>query len=172
MNAIDVFKEQIQGAHEIVEGTIEGVTEEQAQKSPGGIAHPIGATYLHTLISEDFIVNMMVRGTQPLLMGDWAGKTGASEPPPPPGGDTYAWACRVKVDLGQARQYAQAVYKNTLDYVGSLGEADLGREIDVPGFGKHSLAYYLTVSAVIHPSNHIGEVSAIKGVFGAKGYPF
>jgi hypothetical protein len=115
---------------------------------------------------------MMLRGSTPLLMGEWAGKTGASEPPPPPGGDTFGWANRVKVDLEATQKYAQAVYANTEAYVSSLSAEDLERIVDIPGFGKEPLAYFLSIAAVIHPSNHIGEVSALKGVQGAKGYPF
>jgi hypothetical protein len=42
----------------------------------------------------------------------------------------------------------------------------------VPGFGKHSVNYYLSVAAIIHPSNHCGEIAAIKGTQDLKGYPF
>jgi hypothetical protein len=172
MNAIELFRSQINASHGIVEGTVADLTPDLCDHLPGGRAHPIGATYAHILASEDIIVNMMIRGEQPMMMGEWAGKTGMSEPPPAPGGDVFGWANRVKVDLAQARQYAQAVYKNTDDYLSALSESDLEKEIDVPGFGKNSLAFYLGIAALIHPANHVGEISALKGVQGAKGYPF
>ncbi|MEX0682785.1 MAG: DinB family protein [Dehalococcoidia bacterium] len=172
MKATELMREQINASHEIVEGTVADLTPELCDNIPGGKAHPIGALYAHIVISEDFIVNMMLRGQTPLLMGEWAGKTGASEPPPAPGGDTFGWANRVKLDLGQARKYAQAVYANTLSYVDTLSESDLDKEVDIPGFGKHSLAYFLGIGALIHPANHVGEISALKGVQGATGYPF
>lgn len=172
MKAKDLIKTQIDGAHQIVEGTVADVTDDIAHVPAPGKAHPIGATYAHIVMSEDFIVNMMVRGQQPLLMGEWAGKTGASEPPPPPGPGVYEWACRLKVDIPQMKQYAQAVYKNTLDYIDSLSDDDLGREMEVPGFGKNTVGYFMTISSVIHPSNHVGEISALKGIQGLKGYPF
>lgn len=172
MNAIEVLRNQINASHEIVEGTVADLTPELCDAPASGKAHPIGATYAHILTAEDFIINMLCRGQQPLMMGDWAGKTGASEPPPGPGGDTYAWATTVKVDLEQAREYAKAVYKNTDEYLNSLSEADLGEEKEIPGFGKNPLVYYLGLGALIHPANHVGEISALKGALGARGYPF
>jgi hypothetical protein len=173
MDPISMFKMQIETAHGIVEGTMNGVDEKLCQKLPEGEAHPIGATYAHTVCGEDFLINMALRGGKaPLMMGEWAGKTGVSEPPPAPGGDLLAWAKKVQVDLAQARKYAQAVYANTNEYVGSLSAADLDEEVDIPGFGKHPRAYFLNMIAVIHPSNHCGEIAAIKGMNGVRGYPF
>lgn len=172
MNGIEVLRNQIKASHDIVEGTAVDLTDEMCHHLPGGMAHPIGSTYVHIATAEDFIINMMVRGQQPLLMGDWAGKTGASEPPPDPTGDVLGWHNRVKVDLNQAREYAQAVYKNTDEYLSTLSDSDLDREIEVPGFGKNALAYYIGIGALIHPANHVGEISALKGIQGAKGYPF
>jgi hypothetical protein len=172
MDGIAALKEQIKSSHDIVESTIADVTSEQAHKVPGGKAHPIGATYAHLLISEDFIVNMICRGSTPLVMGEWAGKTGASEPPPAPGGDFFAWANSVKIDMDAMRKYAQAVYAGTDAYLDSLKAEDLDRVMEVPGFGSGTLGYYLGIGALIHPANHVGEISALKGIQGAKGYPF
>lgn len=172
MNAIDLLKSQIETAHEIVEGTLNGVDKDLCHKHAGGQAHPIGATYAHLVGGEDFLISMALRGQKPLAMGDWAGKTGISEPPPPPGGDLLAWSNRVQVDLDQTRKFAQAVYANTLGYVGSLTPEDLEQEVEIPGFGKHPRAYFLNVIAVIHPSNHCGEIAAVKGMNDVQGYPF
>ncbi len=172
MNAIELFCSQIAASREIVQGTVADLTQELCDHRPEGTANPIGACYAHLLTSEDFIVNMILRGRQPLMMGEWAGKSGMSAPPPGPGGDHHAWATSVKLDIAQAREYAKAVYKATDDYLNSITPEDLDVEIEVPGLGKHPRAYFLGVGALIHPANHVGEISALKGVQGAKGYPF
>ncbi|HUF54838.1 MAG TPA: DinB family protein [Dehalococcoidia bacterium] len=172
MNAIELFRAQINASHDIVEGTVNDLTQEACDTPVEGTAHPIGATYAHILSSEDFIVNMLCRGQTPLMMGEWAAKTGMSAPPPAPGGDTYGWATTVKVDLPQAREYAKAVYKATNEYLDTLSESDLDREMEVPGFGKQPMAFFLGIGALIHPANHIGEISALKGIQGMRGYPF
>jgi hypothetical protein len=78
----------------------------------------------------------------------------------------------VKIDLPQVKEYAQAVYKSTDDYLATLSPDDLDRQMDIPGFGTNSAAFYIGIAALIHPANHVGEISALKGVQGAKGYPF
>jgi hypothetical protein len=173
MNAVDLFKMQIKFAREVAEGTMADVDADVGHQTPGGKAHPICATYAHTLMSEDFIVNMLIRGKTPLVMGEWAGTVGISEPPPMPGTPgTFEWANRVKVDVGQLKDYAQAVYASTDDYMSTATPEELDREMEVPGFGKNSVAFFLNVASVVHPSNHIGEVSAMKGIQGMQGYPF
>ena len=172
MEAIPLLRQQIHETHEMLEGTMNDVTPEQAQWSPGGKATPLGAQYAHIIAGEDVFINMMVRGSQPLLMSSFAGKAGMSEPPPM--GDWGDWAGRLKVDLSALRQYAQAVYQNTTDYVASLQPEDLQREIDLSavGLGKQNLGWVLTAIAITHPASHCGEISCLKGLQGAKGYPF
>src|SRR3989304_681673 len=171
MDAISLLRQQIQSAHEIVEGTVADLTSEQAHWMPAGKALAAGPLFVHLASGEDLFLNMMT-GRQPLAMGAYAGKTGASEPHPMGGYDE--WAQRVKVDLPQLSGYVQAVFKNTEEYVASLKPEDLDNELDLTssGLGKMSLGAFITLTAVIHTSNHIGEISCLKGIQGAKGYPF
>lgn len=172
MDAASLLKEQVKGAHEVVTGTIADLTEAQATWKPEGKAISIGPMLVHLASAEDMFLNMMV-GRQPLGMGAFAGKTGISEPYPT--GREYAeWAERVQIDFPQLREYAQAVFANTEEYVTGLKSEDLDREIDLSaaGLGKMSLGAFITLTSVIHPSNHIGEISCLKGLQGAKGYPF
>jgi hypothetical protein len=174
MSKAELLTSQIQMAHMFLDGTCADIDQAQADNVPGGTAHPIGASLAHTALAEDVILNLMVRGSQPLALGEWKDKSGISEPEP---GDRtaenlLAWANRVKVDLPQFQPYAKAVLANTLEWVGSLSDEDLEREVSVPGFPTQSVAGWITLAAIVHPSNHCGEVSALKGIQGAKGYPF
>ena len=172
MDAVSLLSQQIRTAHEVVEGTVADMTAEQAQWNPAGKAIAAGPLYVHVSAAEDLFLNMVV-GRQPLAMGAYAGKTGVSEPYPIQGGYDE-WAKRVEIDLPQLREYVQAVFKNTEDYVAGLNAEALDKELDLTsaGFGKMSLAAFITMTSVIHPSNHIGEISCLKGMQGAKGYPF
>lgn len=171
MDAVSLLSRQVKETHQVVSGTIGDLTEEQAHWKPGGKAHSIAPLLVHITAAEDLFLNMMT-GRQPLAMGAFANKTGASEPHPM--GNYGEWAGRVRVDLDQFREYAQAVFKNTEEYVAGLRPEELDRELDLSsaGFGKMSLASFITMTSVIHPSNHIGEISCMKGIQGAKGYPF
>jgi hypothetical protein len=172
VDAVSLLSQQIRSAHEIVEGTVADLTAEQAQWNPAGKAIAAGPLYVHVSAAEDLFLNMVV-GRQPLAMGAYAGKTGVSEPHPM-GGGYDEWAQRVKIDLPQLREYVQAVFKNTEDYVAGLTPEALDKELDLTnaGLGKMSLGAFITVTSVIHPSNHIGEISCLKGLQGSKGYPF
>ncbi|MEO8456626.1 MAG: DinB family protein [Chloroflexota bacterium] len=174
MSTADLLKKQIGLSRMVFDGTIADISEDQCAKIPGGNAHSIGASVAHAVMSEDFVLNGMVRGGQPLMMTTFAGKTGVSEPPPPPGDEaaSLAWANRVTVDVPALKDYAKAVYASTDEYLSSLSDADLDKEIEFPQLGKQSLASMITLFAIVHPSNHIGEVAALKGMGGAKGYPF
>ena len=171
MDAVSLLKAQVHEAHQVAAGTVGDLTSDQAHWAPGGKAHGIASLFVHLISAEDLFLNMMT-GRQPLAMGAFAGKTGASEPHP--AGDYGEWAQRVKVDLPQLSEYAQAVFKSTEDYVASLKPEDLDKEIDLTsaGMGKMSLGAFISMTAVIHPSNHVGEISCMKGLQGAKGYPF
>jgi hypothetical protein len=173
MNSIELLKSQIQMAHMFLDGTCADVSPEQADAVPGGTAHPIGASYAHLLLAEDVVLNMMVRGETPLLMGKFAGKNGFQPEPMDRSAESLlAWANSVKVEMPVAQEYGKAVLANTLDWVGSLSEADLDREVEAAGFPKMTIGSWITLTAIVHPSNHCGEISALKGVLGTKGYPF
>ena len=174
MEAIDLLRRQYKGAHDLLEVTMNDVSEEQAHWAPTGIANPLGATYAHTVLAEDFLLNMRAREAKPLSMGEFAGKAGLSEPPPPPGPGFDEWARRVKVDLPQLRAYARAVYKQTDDWLATLSSADLDNPIDMSGFGMGQQPMATLVAGIVlqHINNHLGEISCLKGMQGAKGYPF
>jgi hypothetical protein len=78
------------------------------------------------------------------------------------------------VDLAALRAYAQAVYKNTETYLASLTEADLDRPVDlsVAGMGQVNVGWILNGLVIAHTSNICGEISCLKGIQGARGYPF
>ena len=79
---ISLLREQIQAAHQLLEGTVADVTSEEAHWLPAGKALPVGANYAHVVIGEDGVINGMLKGGAPLFAGVWAGKTGVSELPP------------------------------------------------------------------------------------------
>jgi hypothetical protein len=171
MNTVSPLKEGIQWAHELLEMVTADVTPEQAHWQPPGIANPLGAIYAHAVLAQDAVVNGMLKGSAPLFAGDWAGKTGV---PNPQFQLDLEWARTLELDLPAFREYAQAVYTATNDYLSSLAADDLSREIDLTnmGLGQRSLSWCLNALVISHVNNMIGEISCLKGLQGAKGYPF
>jgi hypothetical protein len=174
VDAVSLFRQQLQDAHGFLEEIVKDVTAEQAHWAPPGIANPLGATYAHLVLGEDFIINGMLKGSAPLAATTWAGKVGLSEPPPSMEQSWDKWGRQVRVDLAALREYAQAVYKASDEYLASLSGDALNRPVDLSavGLGRQTVAWVLSNGASGHVWAHLGEVSCLKGLQGAKGYPF
>jgi hypothetical protein len=172
MNAITYIREQLKQARSFLEGTMSDVDDEHAHTRPPGALSPIAPVYAHLVMGEDGFVNGLIRGGAPLSATSWAGKTGLSEMPPE-GSAWHEWATRVRVDLRAARQYAGAVAEATDAYLATLTPDDLDRAIDLSafGFGTRTLGWVLGAAVVGHVQSHWGEICALKGLYGGKGFP-
>jgi|SRR3989338_7854817 len=175
--SIKLLVEQTAMAHEVLEGTIEGTGEEHTHFQDVGTALPVGAAYGHAIFSEDSFVSMQAK-SQPLFMTEFKDKTGFSEPMPAPSDDWSKqhadWSKRIKVDLKRAREYAKAVYAKTEKYLNTLTDDNLTDDVDFTswGIGMKPMSWAISMVIIGHINNLAGEISAIKGVQGLKGYPF
>jgi len=172
MDTIEFLREQLGQARWFLEGTMAEIDEKRARAAMPGVLNPIAATYGHVVTGEDGFVQGLIRGQSPLFATAWAGRTGLSEPPPE-GGDWHAWAARVRVDLGALRAYAAAVGEATDAFVGSLTPGDLDRAVDLSafGFGERTLGWVLGAGVLGHVLSHWGEICALNGVHGGRGFP-
>ncbi|HLY26904.1 MAG TPA: DinB family protein, partial [Aggregatilineales bacterium] len=164
-------RQELDWAHELLEMVMADVTPEQMQWLPPGVANPLGAIYAHAILAEDGVVNGMLRQAAPLFASTWSGKSGVAVPQH---NMTAEWAHNLKPDLATLRAYGKAVYAATEDYLATLNEAMLDQEIDLSsvGLGKRTLGWCLAALVVSHLHNMVGEASTLKGVQGARGYPF
>lgn len=172
MTAIDLYRTLLRNAHAFLEATMADVTPEQLGWDPPGTASSIAANYAHVVTSEDFGLQLL-RGKDLLATTAWAGRTGLSELPPlGPGGDLKAWSRRAAVELPMLRRYAEAVYGATDAHFAAATEAELTRPLDLSaaGFGQTTNLFVLKV-LLANVSLHTGEISCLKGLQGAKGYP-
>jgi hypothetical protein len=173
--AVNLLHEQLKDSHHWMEETMQGVTNEIAAFMPPGKANPIAGTYAHLVMSEDFFIQGLIQGKKPLFETDWEGKTGASELQPTEWETAYPkWLKEVKVDIPQMQKYAEAVYKTSAEYTQSLTDEDLLKEIDMAlfGMGKRTLGSVIAGMVVGHINQIMGEISALKGIQGLKGYPY
>jgi hypothetical protein len=175
-SALDILKKQLHTARESFEGTMSDVSDEILHQAPGGTAFPVGSIYAHLVFSEDLIVHSMAQGKPTLAETTFKDTTGASSPLPPWDENwaaaNTAWANSVQIDLPKLKEYAQAVYAETDAYINSLTEEDLDKEIELGGWGKKTIAELLSSFLIAHTNQLMGELAAVKGVHGAKGYPF
>jgi hypothetical protein len=173
MDTVTFIREQLAQTREFLAGTLADCDEKMLHAQSPGACNTIGATYAHVVSGEDGFVNGLVRGGAPLFATAWAEKTGMSEPPPE-GPDWAGWSSRVRVDLPVLREYARAVAAETDAYVASLTPADLDRVLDLSSFGlgEQTVGWVLGAGVLGHVQAHWGEISALKGIHGGKGFPF
>lgn len=176
LTVLELLKEELKNARETFESTAADIKEEHVHKDPGGMAYPLGATYAHLVFSEDAIVAGMLQGKAPLSETEWKDKTGASSPMPAMDANwekaNYDWSKSVQVDMSKMREYAKAVYAATDAYMDTLKEEDLEKELDLGPMGKQTVVHVIYSFLIGHTNSLAGELSALKGVHGAKGYPF
>jgi hypothetical protein len=171
----EALKEQIDTTRFVLDSTLKDLTQEDCMKAVSGTAHPIGATWAHSVMSEDFVINGMVRGAAPLMMSTFAGKSGISEPNPMPGtpaDQMLAWANRVEIDLPRLQEYDKAVRAATDEYLAGASDEELSRKVPFGQMGDTPVSTIIGLICIVHPSNHIGEISALKGIFDKTGYGF
>lgn len=171
MEAVDTVKTAFGGAHMWFDGTAADISAEQANHVPPGSCHSIGEIMAHVLHCEDGMLTMFLMGTQPIWERDgWGAKLGAPMLIDLPAEPAPEWRC----DPEKLREYGKAVFAQTDAYLASLSPADLDREIDLSaaGIGKMPLAGFLLTMLLGNTYAHTGEISALKGIQGSKGYPF
>lgn len=170
MDALTILRQQFQECNQWLEATMAGVTAEQAHWKPAGSANPLGATYAHALMTQDFVANMAIQGGAPLAMTTWANKVGISEPPPSEEITAWAqWARLVQVDLEALKAYGQAVTASVDQMLTSLTDTELTRNVTTP-FGTSTVQFLISNAIIGHTHNHTGEISCLKGLQGVKGY--
>jgi hypothetical protein len=176
LTALQLIKNELKDAREGFAGTVADIQEDHLHKDPGGKALPLGATYAHLVFSEDAIMQGMIQQKHTLYETTWKGKTGVSETMPAMDENWSAnnekWARSVKIDLKQLREYEKAVYAATDEYINNLKDEDLEKEVDLGAWGKKTVAELLSSFIIGHTYSLMGEISALKGIQGAKGYAF
>lgn len=175
MDSVTLLREQLKAAHEYLEDTMADVTSELAHWIPPGIATPIGANYIHLVQTEDGLVQFVLQGKEMLGATTWKDKLGASEPhpwPPTEPEDYRAWMRRVKLDLPAFREYAQAVYEASDEYIRGLSVEDLDEVLDLSSMGMNPVPRRWVIARYLagHTDNICGEVSTLKGLQGVIGY--
>lgn len=170
MDTIQAVKTAFAGAQRWYTGTVAGLTPEEANEVPPGVTHPIGELMAHVLHSIDGLVNMVCRGQQSIWERDgWGARLGV----PMMMTHDSAAARAFRVDPAQLEGYAATVFTELQAYLDTLTPADLDGEVDFgPGLGKMSLGGFLLNPLLGNTFAHTGEISALKGLRGERGYPF
>jgi hypothetical protein len=171
MESMPILREALKNAHNLFRGTVADLTPEDAHYVPQGAAHPIGSRYVHLVVADDVMGNVVLKGGAPLYETTFKGKTGADDPSMMP---NLEWARRVHVDLPAFAKYADAVFKASEAQLDAMTDKDLERTVDLTkfGVGMVPMPNFLNDFVIGHVRDVMGEISAVKGLLGKKGYPY
>ena len=171
VDVIALLRLQIRAAYEFLDVTIADATTEQLNWLPSGVANPLAAVYAHALVAFDGVLHGMLLRRTPMFESSWEFTTGINEPQ---WALEPAWAKRVRVDLPIAREYGKAILAAADDYLAHLDPnlIDQTRDLSAQGLGTQTLGWIISRLIVGHLDNMTGEVSCLKGLQGAKGYPY
>jgi hypothetical protein len=172
MNTVELTQFSLKSALDILGAVTGDLTQEQADWVPEGVANPIGATYWHIISSVDQAVYGWGMGQAPLgETAGWQEKVLLTAAPDWGAEDIVAKMRALRVDLAAMHGYAQAVGEAAQGWLAILAPEDLERKIETP-LGEQSLDQMLATFVMWHINAHCGEIAALKGCQGAKGYPF
>jgi len=156
MNTVELLQHSLDFAFEVLGLVTADLTQEQADWQPPGIANSITANYSHILAYMDWILEgiLIPYDDSPFL-----------DPPP------EIVLQDVQVELSDLHKRAGGLRKAYMDWLSSLTPADLDMELKTT-IGPLNLGKTVELYVVWHINVHCGEISAIKGCQGAKGYPW
>jgi hypothetical protein len=164
MDAVTYAKTDLEAAFGLLNTCAGGMNDEQYNWKPAGTANVIAKSHVHTISSIDFFINGIIRGGE-LGWPKIAQEHGL------PGNPLQIWTHDGRVPMSPMLEYAESVQKSALEFVATLKDADLDREIDTQFFGKKSVAWLLQLAGT-HSVGHGGDIAAVKGMQGLKGLPF
>ena len=164
MDAVTYAKLGLERTFGLFNHIADGMTDEQYNWNPGGTANACSKTHVHAMTAVDLFINGTL-GSAGMSWKPFAVEQGL------PANPMEIWGFSGVVSLDAMKQYSATVQKAALDYVSSLQDADLDREVDTAFFGKQTAAFMIGLAG-IHAMGHGGDIAAIKGLQGLKGLPF
>ena len=164
MKAKDYARKQVEGALDFLAMCAKDMDEAQYNHKPDGNCNPAAKLHAHALSGAEFFVSGLLAG-QPSKWPEFASQTGLPE------NAMEIWGSDATISLDVMQAYAEAIKGPMLEYVDTLSDDDLDREIDTRFAGKQTVAWVLQLVGS-HTVGHAGEISAVKGTQGLKGLPF
>jgi hypothetical protein len=158
MNTVELLQFSLGAAFDILSSVTADLTREQADWRPPGTANTIGSIYSHILTYVDYYVrNYFIEGRpQPVTV--------ESRP-------AELWMQDVQVDLSKLHAYAAEVLSTALNWLSTLAPEDLEHR-SLTTAGEINEGQALELFIIWHINAHCGEISALKGCQGLKGYPW
>lgn len=173
LSITDVLVNQLKEAHQSFLGTVNGLTDDQANFQPQGTALSVAAVWTHLVESEDMFLSV-ISGQPTIESASSPDKLGFSSPQPTENwAEEYPkWAHEVKVQVDPLTDFTKQVFAASEKFIAGLSPDALEENKDMGSMGSSTVEHTISAYLIGHCQSITGEVSAIKGVQGLKGYPW
>ena len=168
MDQRELLRSQYAFAQDSLEATFGRCPTELLTKTiEGALTNPIGATYAHTVITQDLVLVRGLMGRQPVYHESGLGeKLGFELPESPVISQDYT--ASFSFELEPLREYAAAMRATVDGYLESAPEEDLQAEVPFGPTPRTKLWVFGTLG-VWHVASHQGEIAALLGLEGLQG---
>lgn len=170
MDTQTLLRKLIASTNNLAEAVLGELTVESLNWTPPGTANSIGVNLLHVAGGDDYFLQECIQ-QKPMVWstGGWSEKIGLEIPP---GSTPESWkiAKTTHLPLEPVLAYYQAVCAVTDTFFEQLTEVEIDRPVMM--FGQPSTVGEFLVMILMHDTEHLGEIAALKGVQGVKGLPF
>lgn len=167
MDAVALLRDQAAVTDSLMTQVFAKVTtpEQALWRLPGATTNPIAATYLHAYMTEDRSVQRQLGRPALCESDEWRQLLGY--------GPSEIWTMQTSPNLDVCRDYAAAVRASTVRFLDGLNPNDerLEQQVQTPR-GTRPLGDLLSLALVMHKFGHMGEIAALLGCQGEKGFPF
>ncbi|MDE2670334.1 MAG: DinB family protein [Chloroflexota bacterium] len=168
MDARELLRSQYAFSQDNLEAAIERCSPELLTKTiEGSLTNPIGATYAHTVITQDLVLVRGLMGQEPVYHTSGIGERVGFELPESPV-ISQDYTTGLSFELAPLREYAAAVRAAVDCYLESASDEDLLAEVPFGPNPRSKLSVFATLG-VWHVASHQGEIAALMGLEGEKG---
>jgi uncharacterized damage-inducible protein DinB len=165
MEMVEYIKNLLAFAHRALADATNG-TPEQLHFVPEHGSHSIAWCLWHTARVEDLVINARARQAPQVWNEEWAERTGLPFEGMGTGmSDDEASEIRVK-DIEALRAYQQAVWKQTEEYLNSITDEDLEKEVPRRDGGTETIGQGISLHMLGHFNGHRGEINLLRGMQG------
>lgn len=168
MDERELLRSQYAFAQDNLEAAIDRCSPELLTRSiEGSLTNPIGATYAHTVMTQDLVLVRGVMGREPVYLASGVGERVGFELPESPV-ISQDYTTSLSFELGPLREYAAAVRAAVDGYLESAPDEDLQAEMPFGPTPRTKLWVFGTLG-VWHVATHQGEIAALMGLEGVQG---
>jgi uncharacterized damage-inducible protein DinB len=165
MDTLDYIKTNLAFAHRALADARNGTPEQLHFVPPHG-SHSIAWCLWHTARVEDLIINARSRQAPQVWNEDWASRIGLPFEGMGTGmSDEEAAQITIK-DMDAFREYQEAVWQQTDDYLNSITADDLQAERPTRDGGTETIGQGISLHMLGHFNGHRGEINMLRGMQG------